>query len=220
MVESQPLNVAVLVGMHPYDAIRFHDLFAAMDGIKPVHQMVENWAFAEPEQKAEYDVVLFYNMHLKMEAELPWASPAVPKAIAELGDRPQGIVVLHHAILAYPDEPVWTDVTGLPDRKFGFYGEQTFPVHIERPDHPIVRGLSDWTMFDETYTMQEPGEGCDILLTTDYNPSMRALAWTRRHKQARVFCLQMGHDGRSWNNPSFKTVLQRGILWSAGKLQG
>ncbi|MGD8237636.1 MAG: hypothetical protein PVH68_03740 [Armatimonadota bacterium] len=45
---------------------------------------------------------------------------------------------------------------------------------------------------------------------------MKTLAWTRRHRNAPLFCLQLGHDDEPWRNESFRTVLQRGIHWLAG----
>lgn len=46
----------------------------------------------------------------------------------------------------------------------------------------------------------------------------KALAWTHQLKKARVFCLQPGHDDDSYADPSFRTVLSRGIQWAARRL--
>ena len=45
-----------------------------------------------------------------------------------------------------------------------------------------------------------------------------ALAWTHTFGKARVFCFQLGHDNNSWAEPNFRTVLDRGIQWAAGRL--
>jgi type 1 glutamine amidotransferase len=73
-------------------------------------------------------------------------------------------------------------------------------------------------MVDETYQMNEPDDHSHILLRLNEERSMRAIAWTRRYKQSRVFCLQSGHDNQTWQNEQFCTVVQRGILWCAGRL--
>jgi len=70
-------------------------------------------------------------------------------------------------------------------------------------------------MHDETYTMQEPGAGCEVLFTVDHDPSMQALGWVTEYKKARVFCFQPGHDHLAWENPTFREVLRRGIRWAA-----
>jgi len=217
--KTTPLKVAVIEGWHPFDVVGFHALFRSIKGIDPYHQAVENWAIDCAGMRKKYDVLVFYNMNQKMTPECDFCRPALEAAVKELGDTAgQGIVVLHHAILAYPESAEWTRLVGIPQRKFGFFNEQTYPVEIAAPKHPIVKGIAPWEMFDETYTMDSPGDGSEALLTTAYEKSMRVLAWTRQHGSSRVFCLQMGHDARSWTVPQFQKVLGRGIQWAAGRL--
>jgi len=73
-------------------------------------------------------------------------------------------------------------------------------------------------MIDETYKMDDPGEGSHALLTTDNPTSMKTIAWTRQHKNARVFCFQSGHDNDTFVDPNFREVLARGIQWVAQRL--
>jgi hypothetical protein len=217
--ENTPLKVAVIEGFHPFEVPAFRDLFRAIDGIDPYHQTMENWAIDCAGMRKKYDVLVFYNMNQKMQPECDFCRPSVVKAVEELGDAPgQGIVVLHHAILAYPESAEWTEMVGIPNRNFGFHMEQTYNVEIAKPSHPIVKGMSGWEMFDETYTMDSAGDGSETLLTTSHEKSMTSIAWTRQHRNARVFCFQMGHDGRSWIYPQFRDVLSRGIQWAAGRL--
>jgi type 1 glutamine amidotransferase len=56
-------------------------------------------------------------------------------------------------------------------------------------------------------------------MTTDH-PKMRmqAVAWTHTFGNARVYCLQPGHDNGAWAHETFRTVLWRGIQWVAGRL--
>ena len=70
-------------------------------------------------------------------------------------------------------------------------------------------------MVDETCTMADAGEGSGTLLTVDHPKSMKTLAWTRSHKESRVFCFESGHDNVTWVNAEFRNVLQRGIRWCA-----
>ncbi len=75
-------------------------------------------------------------------------------------------------------------------------------------------------MVDEAYAMEAIAGDSEILLTADHPLSMKAIAWTREYGRARVFCYQSGHDGQAYRNPSFRTVLARGIRWTAGGLAG
>ncbi len=81
----------------------------------------------------------------------------------------------------------------------------------------ITKGLSDWEMGDETYTMKSAGEDSAILLTTQHPDSMDVLGWARTYQNSRIFCLQSGHDNVTYSNPNFREVLQRGIHWCANK---
>jgi len=72
-------------------------------------------------------------------------------------------------------------------------------------------------MVEETYTMNSPGQDSDILLTVDHPNSMKVVGWTRLFKDARVFCLQLGHDANAFEHPCFRTVVEQDIKWCAGR---
>jgi type 1 glutamine amidotransferase len=76
-------------------------------------------------------------------------------------------------------------------------------------------------MYVETWDYGSPtlGPDCHTLLVTEH-PKMRlhTMAWTHTYHQARVFCLQPGHNNDSYADPTFRTVLSRGIQWAAGRL--
>ncbi|NLI00719.1 MAG: ThuA domain-containing protein [Chthonomonadales bacterium] len=210
--QASRIKLAIVTGGHPFDVPGFHALFRGHADIDPYPQEFDNWVHDWGHVRRIYDVTLFYNMHMD--------EPTGPfrEAIEELRDRPQGVVVLHHALLAWPKLEAWNDMVGVADRSFGYHPEQALPVRVASPDHPITRDLSDWEMPEETYVMADPGNDSQTLLTTDHPLSMRSLAWTRRSGLAPVFCFQCGHDRRSWEHPSFREVLARGIRWAAGRL--
>lgn len=206
-----PLRVAVVTGGHPYDVLNFNKLFRTLPGVDAYIQHMEDFVTTPAGVREQYDVVLFYHM-------LGPVSAPAKAALEQLGTTKQGLVVLHHTLMAYPQWPAWSALAGITERsKFGFHGGQTFKVQVTGRDHPITRGLEPWTMSDETYTMAEPGEGSEILLTVEHPKSMKALAWARAYKQSRVFCLQSGHDNVTWANPGFREVLLRGLRWSAAR---
>jgi type 1 glutamine amidotransferase len=73
-------------------------------------------------------------------------------------------------------------------------------------------------MVDEVYVMPSAGEGNEVLLTAEHPKSMKTLAWTRQYKKSRVFCLQSGHDSKTFVNASFQQVVSRGVAWCAGRI--
>lgn len=217
--ETGPVRVAVVTGRHPFDVLGFHALFRSFPDADCYIQHMEDYASTPLEVRQQYDVVVFYNMHMLAPAPDAgwWESGTVP-ALGQLGETGQGILVLHHALLAFPDLPLWAEVVGIEDRRSNYHLNQTLRVDVADPDHPITRGLSSWEMPDETYTMANAGASNHVLLTTDHQPSMHTLAWTRAYRNARVFCYESGHDNRTFVDPNFRTVVGRGIQWCAGRI--
>lgn len=208
------IRVAVITGNHPYDIVPFHQLFRSLDGFDCYVQHLEDWATTAVEERQSYRVTVFY--HMTQETPDPSQSKKLGKtraAVDSLLDSGQGVLLLHHALLAWPQWDVWSGVTGINNREFDYHHEQK--VLLEPvPDHPITEGLSSWEMMDETYTMDEP-EGVDVLLRTKHTPSMHTLGWAREDGSRRVVCLQSGHDERCWENLLFRMLLTQSIRWLA-----
>ncbi len=214
------LRVAVLTGGHAFEVPAFHHLWRTLPGVDVYIQTLEDWVADCAGVREAYDVACFYHMPREIPAENAtcWGK-GIRGAVERLGQSRQGVVVLHHAVFAWPGWDVWDRVVGIEDRRCRAYhiGE-TLRVHVPEVDDRITKGLVDWTMTDETYEMAEPGEGSEVRLTTDHPRSLRALAWTRQHGRARVFCLPLGHDARAWAHASFRHVLGRGLQWAAERI--
>ena len=214
---SENIKTAVITGGHAFDVLGFHTLFRGLAGVDAYIQHMDDFAASKEAVRDSYDVVLFYIfLQDSPTDDRPWYEGKHKTALDHLGETKQGIVVMHHALLAYPQWPVWSEIVGIEDRSLDHYHHgQTVPVAVANAAHPITQGLRDWEMIDETYEMDDAGAGSEILLTTTHPKSMRTLAWTRTYKNARVFCLESGHDNQTYVNPGFQTVLARGIRWAA-----
>jgi hypothetical protein len=165
-----------------------------------------------------YEVLLFYNMHKRTPAEEDGKFEAAMKEMLEgLGDGEQGIFLLHHALVAFPDWSLWRELSGMPQRGNAPYAfDQTVRIDVADTEHPITATLEPWDIVDETYIIDDADEDSHILLTTDHPQSMKTIAWTRTFGKARVFCYQTGHDNQAFTNP-VRTVVGRGIQWLAGR---
>ena len=213
------IKTAVITGHHPFDVPAFHAAFRSMPEIDFYPQHMEDFAADIGERRAEYDVLLFFNFHQETPGSSGCAADEATKAALEtLGDSEQGIFILHHALLAYPDWPPWASLVGIQGPNWSVNMDINLHIQVADSRHPITQGLSDWTMLDETYVVGEPDSDSELLLFTDDPKSMRSIAWTRRYKKARVFCFQSGHDHNAYENPSFRRVLSRGIQWAARRL--
>jgi type 1 glutamine amidotransferase len=229
--KSGATTVAVVTGAYPYDVVGLHNLFLRLDGVNAYIQHFDDFIYDWGSVRTEYDVVLFYNWHriTPSEGENVWRKP-VREALMELGDTKQGIIVLHHALDAFPKWDFWSDLVGFDRSTWAsasegkLHFEESIPITVVDPEHPITRGMDNFTIEGETW--ETPGiddvgpyDDCNVLLTTDHpKQTPKQLAWTRTHNEARVMYLQPGHDLRSFEDRSFRTILQRGIQWTAGRL--
>jgi hypothetical protein len=214
------LKTAVITGGHGFELIEFHALFRSLSSLDVYIQHLEDFASSPQEVRDGYDALVFYFMPREGPTDdgQPGWRGKPKRALEHLAETGQGLVILHHALLAYPDWPLWAEVVGIKGRDFEYYHDETLNVYPTGIEHPIIAGLSPWTIVDETYDMADAGEGSDILLTTDHPKSMKTIGWTRSFGQSRVFCCELGHDHVAWEDPNFRTVLERGVLWSAHKL--
>ena len=212
--QTDDISAAVITGGHAFDVPGFHALFRSLPGVDSYIQHMENFASDVGKVRDRYDVLVFYNM--------PREDPEgrVKGALEALGTTGQGVLLLHHGILSHREWPFWDELVGITDRMadFEFQHGVRLRVDVADAEHPITQGLEPWDMVDETYLMNEPGEGCQVLLTVDHPKSMSAIAWTRSFRDCRVFCLQSGHDNETYVDPSFRTVLSRGIQWCARRI--
>lgn len=213
---SRPLRMAVVTGGHPFDVPGFHQLVQAISGstVEPFLQHLDDLGWADDATLASYEVALFYYMPAGAPEDAPGTPHGRPRhALETLLAQGAGLVVLHHALLAYPAWDTWDGVVGARQRAVFTYHPDQEVGCTPASDHPITRGLTPWTMRDETYTMAAP-EG-DPVLGTQHPRSMPTLGWTRRHARSRVVCLQPGHDGQAWRHPSFVRLLAQGVRWAA-----
>lgn len=202
------MNIAVVTGEHGFREKDFDAVFQSMESIAFVREDLD--VFVDNPNQKEYDTVVFYNFHR------PYPTEEQAKTILGLTERGQGLVILHHAILAFPEWDDYSDMCGIDERaEFGYFPKQTLQVKVTDPTHPITEGIADWEMRDETYTMKSAGEDSTILLTVDHPNSMEVLGWAREYGNSRIFCLQSGHDNVTYSNPNFREVLRRGIKWCA-----
>lgn len=238
MTDSK-IKVAMITGHHPYDVINFQQMLRSFPDIDFYPQHLEDFAqdiqwSSDSWSSPEYDVIAFYNYQqstpssegdqFSRDIRVEWERVDVKGSLEALGENGQGILMLHHALTAFPKWQYWLDICGMGDTTKAYQPgaesrtDQDLHIEVVDPDHPITRGMESWDMIDETYNFADTGEGSEVLLRVDHPQSMNTIAWTRKHKEARVFCLQSGHDNQTFTDPNFRKVLGRGVHWLAGTI--
>lgn len=99
-----------------------------------------------------------------------------------------------------------------------------YTVNIVRPDDPIVAGLADFPMHSEQYYMHvDPSN--EVLATTTFqgsrygwiNGTVMPVVWKRRYGAGRVFYSSLGHVAADFAVAEAREIMQRGLLWAAGR---
>jgi len=89
--------------------------------------------------------------------------------------------------------------------------------------HPITTGIDDFELVTEQYWVLHD-DLSDLLATTTHparaddpwhRPVVSPAVWTRRWGRGRIFVATPGHDVATLQNPSVRTIVERGMLWAA-----
>ena len=217
------IRVLVVTGGHAFEKEPFFKLFK--DNPDITYQAVEHpqaHAMFKAEAARQYDVIVTYDYGQKISEE------AKADFVAQLKDS-KGLVVLHHAIAAYPDWPEYwkiigahyylakTNINGVEKLRSGWKEGMHFRIHIADPNHPVTRGVNDFDTHDETYKWFDVADECYPLLTTDEPESNNVIAWAKTYERSRVVYMQCGHDHFAYENPNFQQILRQAIRWTARK---
>lgn len=120
---------------------------------------------------------------------------------------------------AHPGKPV-AERTGEPDDNYVAYTVHMTPAAA---DHPITRGLPDFDLVTEQYWVLHDDYN-DVLATTTQavrpgdpwaRPVTSPAVWTRQWGSGRIFVSTPGHRVDVLQNPSVRTIIERGLLWAA-----
>jgi type 1 glutamine amidotransferase len=208
----------VVTGGHAFDVPNFYQLLRELPDVDAYPQHLEHFASSSPQTRDAYDAVVFYGMDRGVpEDDGPRFAGEPNAAIQRLVERGQGIVILHHALLAWEKWDLWNQLVGFDNRNFRHKEGLHLNVEVADKKHAITQGLKALEIVDEGYILHGDYDGKGaVLLTVDHENAMDQVAWARQQGKCRVFCLALGHDDRAWSNPGFRKVLGRGIAWSAG----
>jgi type 1 glutamine amidotransferase len=217
---ARKLKVLVITGGHGFDTKAFPKVFADRDDIEPMFLDTKTGddAFGDIGQW-KYDVIVLYNYGQKI------GDPARANFLA-LMDKGVGLVILHHAIAAYPSWPEFDQILGgryhLKDEEFNgalrkrctWKDDVDYKVRVEDPSHPIVAGLTDFAVKDETYKGYTLLPETKLLLTTDEKLNNNSLAWTKTYRQSRVCFIQLGHGPATFAQKEYRQLVAQAIRWT------
>ena len=209
-----PIRVLVVTGGHTYPT-SFYSVFE-QPGLTWDHAVSSEEAY-RADLRDRYDVLVLHDMP----KTLSDTGRQHLRAFAEAG---KGLVVVHHAIVSYPDWDWYRDLIGgryLEQPRDGqpassYRHDEQMRIVIARP-HPVTEGLAPFSVRDEIYKGMWLAPTNTVLLTTDNPTGDPAVAWVSAYPRSRVVTIQLGHGPETHRDPSFRRLVLNAITWSASR---
>ena len=160
-----------------------------------------------PKTLAAYDGLLIY-------ANTTTIAPEQEKALLDYVASGRGFIPLHCASYCFLNSPKYVELVGAQFQK---HGTGIFRTTIAEPNHPVMKGFKGFESWDETYVHTKHNEKDRTVLEYRVEGDRKEpWTWVRTHGKGRVFYTAWGHDERTWGNPGFQDLLERGIRWAVG----
>lgn len=213
---GQEINIMIVTGGHGFDRPAFFEMFNSFERVRyqEVQQPMAN-ALIEKGEAMEYDVLVFYDMYDSI-------TPSQKKAYIDLLKNGKAMVFLHHSLVSYQRWDEFLNIIGGKynaedgSMKLSYYEHDVMiPVRVADTQHPITRGLKDFTIHDETYGDCIILPQVQPLLSTNHPRSLPHIAWIHRYGKSDVVYIQLGHGPESFHDSNYRQLLRQAIEWSA-----
>lgn len=192
---------------HHQPAARFKDLAPVMKARGIELTYTDNVADLNAETLGKYAGLVLY-------ANIDEIKPEQAQALLTYVADGKGFVPLHCASFCFRNNE---EVVALMGAQFERHGTGTFRTIIAEPENPLMKGFRGFESWDETYVHTKHNEKDRVVLEyRQEGENKEPWTWTRTHGKGRVFYTAWGHDERTWGNPGFHNLVERGIRWACG----
>jgi type 1 glutamine amidotransferase len=214
-VNKDAVRVLAVTGGHDHEA----SFYSVLEDRPELRVNVDPHPLAfRGDLRKRYDVLVLYDMV----QDIP---DAQKKNLQEFVEAGKGLVALHHSIASFQNWPwfskevlggryVLNASDGLPASSYKHDVEMTVkPVGT----HPILRGIPELRLIDETYKNMWISPQATVLLRTDEATSDGPVAWVSPCEKSRVVMIQLGHGREAHVHPHYRQLVRNAILWAAGR---
>lgn len=228
--EARPVKLLIITGDHGHDwkaTTAYFKEFLPKERIA-VDVTETPGKDLTPEKLKNYDVLLLnYRDTPRGAAERPDTVWSAENKQAFLGAvrGGKGLVVYHHTSSAFLEWLEFERCIAGGWRGQGYHGpKHVFEVKIQKPDHPITKGLprSFTHEIDELYQNSVMFPENVVLAAAYSDPNKpegtgldEPMLWVKRYGRGRVFVNALGHDTEAMKGLGFQTLMIRGIEWAA-----
>jgi type 1 glutamine amidotransferase len=125
------------------------------------------------------------------------------------------LLIMHVAATAFPQEERWESILG------GRWvrGTTMHPdwdhelIHVETDAHPIVAGVTDFSIWDERYSYLRTAADVRGLAWHEHDGLRHPILWARQHGAASVVYDALGHERQSYESPEHQQILRNSANW-------
>ncbi|HXT39300.1 MAG TPA: ThuA domain-containing protein [Candidatus Angelobacter sp.] len=210
---TKPLHILLVAGPkdhgpgehdYPLWQKRWHKLLALADKIT----VDDAFGWPAPGQFHGADLVVFYS-------DNPGWSAARAQELDEFLGRGGGLAFLHYAVDGHEAVEALSQRIGLAWRG----GQSRFrhgPLQLQLSPDPLTSGFDNFQLVDESYwNLVGDEKNVRVLARGVEENAARPLAWTREQGPGRVFVCIPGHFTWTFDDPLFRLLVFRGMMWSA-----
>ncbi len=152
----------------------------------------------------QYDALALY-------ANIDNIEPGQAQALLNYVDQGGGFVPLHCASYCFRNSP---EMVALIGAQFKRHGTGVFRATRAQEKHELMSGYGGFESWDETYVHHLHNDSNRTVLEYRVDAEGREpWTWVREQGKGRVFYTAWGHDSRTWTNPGFQNLVERGIRW-------
>jgi uncharacterized protein len=126
----------------------------------------------------------------------------------------KGFIPVHCASFCFLNSPKYIELVGA---QFQRHGTGIFRTTVADGEHPVAKGYRGFESWDETYVHTKHNDKDRTILEFRIEGDQKEpWTWVRTHGKGRVFYTAWGHDERTWSNPGFLNLIERGTRWACG----
>jgi putative membrane-bound dehydrogenase-like protein len=153
-----------------------------------------------------YDGLMIYANHDSI-------SSAQESALKDYIQSGKALIPIHSASFCFQNSDWYISAVG---GQFSTHGTEVFSAKIVKPEHPAMKGLTEFESWDESYVHTKVNPDMEVLMERVDGEKREPYTWTRNEGKGRVFYTALGHNEKTWEKSEFQALLANGILWAVG----
>ncbi len=141
-----------------------------------------------------------------------WMTHEQEQAVVDFVHRGGGFLNLHNSMGLYPEDGPYLRLVG--GRYIGHGPLERFRVEVVDHDHPVTRGVEDFSVADEQHTPPYDEKRVHLLLRNrSDNGETAAAGWAYEPGKGRLCHLANGHTRESLAHPMYQRLMQNAVRW-------